>query len=460
MAEQHGGITPEALVASAMHELDLFGEVGFDDVKISVKASNVPLMIDAYRLLSETTDHPLHLGVTEAGPLPARARSSRPPASRTLLAEGIGDTIRFSLTADPVEEAKAGRTLLEALGLRERKGLDLIACPSCGRAEVDVIRVASDAQAALEDAQHPAAGRGDGLRRERSGRGARGRPRHRRRPRQGPPVRARARSCGSCPRPRWSTRWSTRPSGSWPRASRPALAAADAGAAAEARGDPGGAARRAGRRRQRRRHSASRRSGTSPGRVGSMRMSRLFLRTLRDDPADAEVDSHRLLVRAGYIRRVAAGIYSWLPLGYRVLRKVEQIVREEMDAAGAQEVLLPIVQPLELWERTRPRQGVRRRSCSASHDRKETGYCLSPTAEEVVTTLVAQEYGSLPRPAGEPVPDQLEVPRRAPAPLRAAPRPRVPDEGRLLLRRSTSRACERATSRCTTPTTACSSAAG
>src|SRR5476649_1927752 len=83
-----------------------------------------------------------------------------------------------------------------------------------------------------------------------------------------------------------------------------------------------------------------------------MRMSSLFLRTLRDDPADAEVESHRLLVRAGYIRRVSAGIYSWLPLGYRVLRKVEQIVREEMDAAGAQEVLLSIVQPLELWERS------------------------------------------------------------------------------------------------------------
>ena len=150
MAERHGGITPEALVASAMHELDLFREVDFDDVKISVKASNVPLMIDAYRLLSETTDHPLHLGVTEAGPMPQGLDQVASPASRTLLAEGIGDTIRFSLTADPVEEAKAGRTLLEALGLRERKGLDLIACPSCGRAEVDVIRVASDAQAALE----------------------------------------------------------------------------------------------------------------------------------------------------------------------------------------------------------------------------------------------------------------------------------------------------------------------
>jgi (E)-4-hydroxy-3-methylbut-2-enyl-diphosphate synthase len=149
MAEAHGGITPEALVASAMHELALFGEVGFDAVKISVKASNVALMIDAYRLLSETTDRPLHLGVTEAGPPPAGLVKSTAGIA-TLLAEGIGDTIRYSLTAEPVEEARAGRQLLEALGLRQRKGLDLIACPSCGRAEVDVIRVASEAQAALE----------------------------------------------------------------------------------------------------------------------------------------------------------------------------------------------------------------------------------------------------------------------------------------------------------------------
>jgi len=124
-----------------------------------------------------------------------------------------------------------------------------------------------------------------------------------------------------------------------------------------------------------------------------MRMSRLFLRTLRDDPADAEVDSHRLLVRAGYIRRISAGIYAWLPLGYRVLRKVEQIVREEMDAAGAQEVLLPIAQPLELWERS-GRDKAYGPTMFRLLDRKETGYCLSPTAEEVVTSIVAQEYGS------------------------------------------------------------------
>jgi (E)-4-hydroxy-3-methylbut-2-enyl-diphosphate synthase len=152
--ERHGGATPEALVESATRELDYFRAVDFDDVKISVKASNVALMIDAYRLLSETVDHPLHLGVTEAGPPPAGLVKSTAGIG-ALLAEGIGDTIRYSLTADPVEEAQAGRTLLESMGLRERKGLDLIACPSCGRAEVDVIKVAKDAQTALEGRNIP-----------------------------------------------------------------------------------------------------------------------------------------------------------------------------------------------------------------------------------------------------------------------------------------------------------------
>jgi (E)-4-hydroxy-3-methylbut-2-enyl-diphosphate synthase len=154
IAKRHGGATPEALVESARRELELFAEVDFFDVKISVKASSVPLMIAAYRLASETFDHPLHLGVTEAGPPPAGLIKATAGIA-TLLAEGIGDTIRYSLTADPVEEARAGRQLLEALGLRERKGLDLIACPSCGRAEIDVIGVAAAAQQALEERQIP-----------------------------------------------------------------------------------------------------------------------------------------------------------------------------------------------------------------------------------------------------------------------------------------------------------------
>ncbi|NLV56592.1 MAG: flavodoxin-dependent (E)-4-hydroxy-3-methylbut-2-enyl-diphosphate synthase [Acidimicrobiales bacterium] len=153
--EKYGGtVTPEAMVESAEQELAYFAEVGFDDVKISVKASSVPLMIDAYRLLSERVDHPLHLGVTEAGPLPGGLIKSSAGIG-ALLAEGIGDTIRFSLTADPVEEARAGRTLLEVLGLRERKNVDLIACPSCGRAEIDVIEVAARAQAAFAEREIP-----------------------------------------------------------------------------------------------------------------------------------------------------------------------------------------------------------------------------------------------------------------------------------------------------------------
>ncbi|MCU1354634.1 MAG: 4-hydroxy-3-methylbut-2-en-yl diphosphate synthase [Acidimicrobiales bacterium] len=152
---KHGNrVTPEAMVESVERELAHFHEVGFDDVKISVKASNVPLMIDAYRLLSETMDYPLHLGVTEAGPLPWGLQKATLGIG-TLLAEGIGDTIRYSLTADPVEEAKAGKHLLEVMELRERTGLDLIACPSCGRAEVDVIAVAEAARVALEELDIP-----------------------------------------------------------------------------------------------------------------------------------------------------------------------------------------------------------------------------------------------------------------------------------------------------------------
>lgn len=151
---KYGGATPEALVESAQIELRYFQEVDFDDVKISVKASSVALMIAAYRLASATFDYPLHLGVTEAGPLPGGLLKGSVGIG-TLLAEGIGDTLRYSLTADPVEEAKAGRQLLESLGLRERKGLDLIACPSCGRAEVDVIKVANEAQQALEQLNLP-----------------------------------------------------------------------------------------------------------------------------------------------------------------------------------------------------------------------------------------------------------------------------------------------------------------
>jgi (E)-4-hydroxy-3-methylbut-2-enyl-diphosphate synthase len=149
LLDRHGSPTPDALVESALKEIAYLEEVDFTDIKISVKHSHVPSMVDSYRLLSDKIDYPLHLGVTEAGPPPGGLIKSVAGIA-TLLMEGIGDTIRFSLTADSVEEAKAGRQLLEYLGLRARAGLDLIACPSCGRAEVDVIEVATAAQAALE----------------------------------------------------------------------------------------------------------------------------------------------------------------------------------------------------------------------------------------------------------------------------------------------------------------------
>ncbi|MCY3805393.1 MAG: flavodoxin-dependent (E)-4-hydroxy-3-methylbut-2-enyl-diphosphate synthase [bacterium] len=153
-ARYGGKVTAEAMVESALDELAYFAEVDFDLVKISVKASSVPLMIDAYRQLAEVTDHPLHLGVTEAGPPPAGVVKSTAGIA-TLLAEGIGDTIRYSLTADPVTEARAGRTLLESLGLRERRNVDLIACPSCGRAEVDVFKIAEEALEAFGEREIP-----------------------------------------------------------------------------------------------------------------------------------------------------------------------------------------------------------------------------------------------------------------------------------------------------------------
>jgi len=123
------------------------------------------------------------------------------------------------------------------------------------------------------------------------------------------------------------------------------------------------------------------------------RLSELFVRTLREDPADAEVPSHRWLVRAGYIRRAAPGIYTWLPLGYRVLRNVERIVREEMDAMGAQEVHFPALLPKEPYEVT-GRWTEYGESVFRLHDRKGAEYLLGPTHEEMFTLLVKDLYSS------------------------------------------------------------------
>jgi (E)-4-hydroxy-3-methylbut-2-enyl-diphosphate synthase len=145
---RYGAPTPEALVESALGEARILEDEDFFDVKISVKHSNPMVMIEAYRQLAEKCDYPLHLGVTEAGPMPMGGVKSAVGIG-TLLAEGIGDTIRVSLTDDPVEEVKVGTGILQSLGLRKR-GLDLVACPSCGRAEVDVLGLTKQVNDALE----------------------------------------------------------------------------------------------------------------------------------------------------------------------------------------------------------------------------------------------------------------------------------------------------------------------
>jgi (E)-4-hydroxy-3-methylbut-2-enyl-diphosphate synthase len=148
LLEKYGKATAEALVESALWECSLFEEHGFRDIKISVKHNDPVVMIRAYRQLAEQCDYPLHLGVTEAGPaFQGTIKSS--VAFGALLAEGIGDTIRVSLSAPPVEEIKVGQAILESLGLRER-GLEIVSCPSCGRAQVDVYTLAEQVTAALD----------------------------------------------------------------------------------------------------------------------------------------------------------------------------------------------------------------------------------------------------------------------------------------------------------------------
>ncbi len=145
---RHGGkATAQALVDSALWECSLFEEHGFGQLKISVKHHDPVVMIAAYRLLAQRCEYPLHLGVTEAGPA-FQGTVKSAVAFGALLAEGIGDTIRVSLSAPPVEEVKVGVAILEALGMR-RRGLEIVSCPSCGRAQVDVYRLAEQVQAGL-----------------------------------------------------------------------------------------------------------------------------------------------------------------------------------------------------------------------------------------------------------------------------------------------------------------------
>src|ERR671911_818167 len=153
LLEKYGKPTAEALVESALWECSLFEEHGFRDIKISVKHNDPVVMVRAYRLLAQQCDYPLHLGVTEAGPA-FQGTIKSAVAFGALLSQGIGDTIRVSLSAPPAEEVKVGNQILESLNLRQR-GLEIVSCPSCGRAQVDVYKLADEVTAGLEGMEVP-----------------------------------------------------------------------------------------------------------------------------------------------------------------------------------------------------------------------------------------------------------------------------------------------------------------
>lgn len=153
MYQKYGGVTPEALAASAIWEAGLFEEHDFHDFKISVKHHDPVTMIRAYEILADTSDWPLHLGVTEAGP-EFQGTIKSATAFGALLREGIGDTIRVSLSAPPVEEVKVGNQILQSMGLRPRT-LEIVSCPSCGRAQVDVYTLAEEVTEGLKDLTVP-----------------------------------------------------------------------------------------------------------------------------------------------------------------------------------------------------------------------------------------------------------------------------------------------------------------
>lgn len=150
---KYGAVMPEALVESAMQHIRILEKLDFHDMKISLKAHDVPLTLAAYRLMSETVDYPLHLGITEAGTVNTGIIKSAVGIG-ALLAEGIGDTFRISLTGDPVVEVKVANEILKSLGLKEY-GPTLVACPTCGRTSIDLPAIAAQVEKKLETIKEP-----------------------------------------------------------------------------------------------------------------------------------------------------------------------------------------------------------------------------------------------------------------------------------------------------------------
>lgn len=153
LLEKHGGVTVDALVESAMEHVAILDELNFFDTVVSIKVSNVPVMLDAYRKFDKISDIPLHVGVTEAGTVRSGTIKSAVGIG-ALLSEGIGDTIRVSLTADPVEEIYAAYDILKVLGMR-KQGAELVSCPTCGRTQIDLIRIAEEVEKRISNIQKP-----------------------------------------------------------------------------------------------------------------------------------------------------------------------------------------------------------------------------------------------------------------------------------------------------------------
>jgi len=164
-----------------------------------------------------------------------------------------------------------------------------------------------------------------------------------------------------------------------------------------------------------------------------MKASQFFIATQKEAPADAEVVSHQLMMRAGMIKRLGAGIYNYMPMGLRVIRKVEAIIREEMGRAGAVELLMPVVQPAELWQET-GRFDKMGPELMRVKDRHGRDFIIQPTSEEVVTDIARQELRSYKQLPKNFLPHPDQVPRRAPAALRPDAGSRVHHEGRVFLR--------------------------
>ena len=144
LVEKYGGVTPQGLVESALKHVKILEKYDFHDIVVSIKASDVPFSLEAYRILSESIPYPIHVGITEAGTVYIGTIKSAVGIG-AILAMGIGDTIRVSLTGDPVEEVRAAKEILKCLGLR-KFGIELISCPTCGRTQIDLISIANEVE--------------------------------------------------------------------------------------------------------------------------------------------------------------------------------------------------------------------------------------------------------------------------------------------------------------------------